>query len=150
PEWPRGSCGLLSSEEPVESLRKPRLLSSDGCGKHPISRVTEAEVTARLGSARVVPVLSVSDVDRAEAAARALLRGGLTSVEITFRTEVAAEAIRRVSAIEGLLVGAGTVLSAGQAELALAAGARFAVAPGTNVSVVAACQALGLPFFPGV
>lgn len=112
--------------------------------------MTEAEVTERLGSARVVPVLSVSDVDRAEAAAQALLRGGLTAVEITFRTEVAAEAIRRVSAIEGLLVGAGTVLSARQAELALAAGARFAVAPGTNLSVVAACQVLGLPFFPGV
>ena len=52
--------------------------------------------------------------------------------------------------IDGLLVGAGTVLSPAQAALAAEAGAAFAVAPGTNDAVVAACGELELPFFPGV
>lgn len=105
---------------------------------------------ALLCCTRILPVLAVNDADQAEAACRALLAGGVACAEITFRTDAAVDAIRRVSAISGLLVGAGTVLSAEQADLAAQAGAKFAVAPGTNDSVVAACRDLGLPFFPGV
>jgi 2-dehydro-3-deoxyphosphogluconate aldolase / (4S)-4-hydroxy-2-oxoglutarate aldolase len=98
----------------------------------------------------VVPVASLDDGDQAEATARALQRGGLDCIEVTFRTAAAAEAIRRARAVEGMLVGAGTVLSPEQAEEAAAAGADFAVAPGTNVAVVEACRRLDLPCFPGV
>jgi 2-dehydro-3-deoxyphosphogluconate aldolase / (4S)-4-hydroxy-2-oxoglutarate aldolase len=108
------------------------------------------DVVALLGRTRILPVLAVADADEAEAACRALIAGGIPCAEITFRTDAAVDAIRRVSGIDGLLVGAGTVLSPEQAALAAAAGARFAVAPGTNESVVAACRELGLPFFPGV
>jgi 2-dehydro-3-deoxyphosphogluconate aldolase / (4S)-4-hydroxy-2-oxoglutarate aldolase len=107
-------------------------------------------VVDTLGRIRVLPVLSVPDADRAEAACRALLAGGVSCVEITFRTDAAADAIRRVSGIDGLLVGAGTVLSPEQAVAASAAGACFAVAPGTSAQVVGACRELSLPFFPGV
>ena len=109
-----------------------------------------SDVVETLGRIRVLPVLSVPDVAAAEAACRALLAGGISCVEITFRTDAAAAAIRRMSGIDGLLVGAGTVLSPEQAEAAAAAGARFAVAPGTSESVIAACRELSLPFFPGV
>jgi 2-dehydro-3-deoxyphosphogluconate aldolase / (4S)-4-hydroxy-2-oxoglutarate aldolase len=110
----------------------------------------EDQVVARLGRARVVPVASLDDGDQAEAAARALLRGGLDCIEVTFRTAAAADAIRRARAVGGMLVGAGTVLTPEQAREAAAAGADFAVAPGNNPAVVEACRALGLPFFPGV
>ncbi len=110
----------------------------------------ESEVLALLRQARVLPVLSVERADQAVAACNALLAGGIRCVEITFRTAVAAEAIERVSRIEGLLVGAGTVLSATQAQAAFDAGARFALAPCTNAGVVAASRELGLEFFPGV
>ena len=109
-----------------------------------------SDVIETLGRIRVLPVMSAPDAGAAEAACRALLAGGISCVEITFRTEAAAEAIRRVSEIDGLLVGAGTVLSPEQAEAAAAAGARFAVAPGTSETVVEACRELELPFFPGV
>jgi len=115
-----------------------------------MSPTAETEIVETLGRIRVLPVMSVPDADGAEAACRALLAGGISCVEITFRTDAAAEAIRRVSAIDGLLVGAGTVLSPEQAEAAADAGARFAVAPGTSETVVEACRGLGLPFFPGV
>jgi 2-dehydro-3-deoxyphosphogluconate aldolase / (4S)-4-hydroxy-2-oxoglutarate aldolase len=99
--------------------------------------------------ARVVPVLTAGSADDAERACRALLAGGLSTVEITFRTDAAAEAIRRASAIEGLTVGAGTVLSVEQLDEAIDAGARFAVAPATNPVVIDAAQRACLPFIPG-
>jgi 2-dehydro-3-deoxyphosphogluconate aldolase/(4S)-4-hydroxy-2-oxoglutarate aldolase len=112
--------------------------------------MSEDDIVTRLGRARVVPVASLDDGDQAEATARALQRGGLDCIEITFRTAAAAEALRRARAVDGMLVGAGTVLSPEQAAVAADAGADFAVAPGTNPAVVEACRALGLPFFPGV
>jgi 2-dehydro-3-deoxyphosphogluconate aldolase/(4S)-4-hydroxy-2-oxoglutarate aldolase len=112
--------------------------------------VTEADVVEALGRVRVVAVTTVDDATQAEATARALLGGGLTCMEIAFRSSAAAEAIERVSRVDGVLVGAGTVLSAVQAEAAKNAGARFAVAPGTSDEVVTACRELDLPIFPGV
>ncbi|MGZ4333743.1 MAG: bifunctional 4-hydroxy-2-oxoglutarate aldolase/2-dehydro-3-deoxy-phosphogluconate aldolase [Gaiellaceae bacterium] len=109
-----------------------------------------SDVVERLAVLRIVPVLTVADTDDAERTCRALLAGGLSTVEITFRSDLAAEAIRRVASIDGLLVGAGTVLTPGHVGLAVEAGARFAVAPGTNASVVEAARDVGLPFFPGV
>jgi 2-dehydro-3-deoxyphosphogluconate aldolase / (4S)-4-hydroxy-2-oxoglutarate aldolase len=100
-------------------------------------------------AARVVPVLTVASADEAERACRALVAGGLTTVEITFRTGAAAEAIHRAAQIDGLVVGAGTVLSVAQLETALAAGAQYAVAPGTNPEVVEAARRAGVPFVPG-
>lgn len=98
---------------------------------------------------RVLPVVTADSAAEAEWVCRALLSGGLTSVEITFRTNVAAEAIRRASQIEGLEVGAGTVCSVAQLEAALEAGARFAVAPALNPDVVEAARRAGIPFVPG-
>jgi 2-dehydro-3-deoxyphosphogluconate aldolase/(4S)-4-hydroxy-2-oxoglutarate aldolase len=112
--------------------------------------VKEHEIVERLARARVVPVASLDHGDQAEQTARALQRGGIDCIEVTFRTAAAAEAIRSAREVPGVLVGAGTVLSPEQAAEAAQAGADFAVAPGTNPAVVAACAELGLPFFPGV
>jgi 2-dehydro-3-deoxyphosphogluconate aldolase / (4S)-4-hydroxy-2-oxoglutarate aldolase len=98
---------------------------------------------------RVVPVLTAESAEDAERACVAMLAAGLTSVEITFRTEAAVAAIRRASQIDGLTVGAGTVLAEAQLAAALDAGAKFAVAPSTNESVVRAAQAAGIEIVPG-
>jgi 2-dehydro-3-deoxyphosphogluconate aldolase/(4S)-4-hydroxy-2-oxoglutarate aldolase len=109
-----------------------------------------SDVVDRLAASRIVPVLTAENADEAERACDALLAGGLSCVEITFRTDAAADAIRRVARNEELLVGAGTVLSPDQLALALDAGARFAVAPGTSEAVVEAARVAGVPFVPGI
>lgn len=109
------------------------------------------EVLRRLRECRVVPMTTVDDADQAEQAALALVRGGLACIEITLRTDVALEALGRVrEAVDGVLLGAGTVLTTEQAQAAARMGADFAVAPGLNEDVVDCCHDLGLPFFPGV
>jgi 2-dehydro-3-deoxyphosphogluconate aldolase/(4S)-4-hydroxy-2-oxoglutarate aldolase len=106
-------------------------------------------VVARLRELRIVPVATVS-AERSAALGEILLRAGLPCLEVTFRNDDALDAIEEAAGVEGLLVGAGTILSAKQVEQAVAAGADFAVAPGSNDGVIKRCQELGLPFFPGV
>jgi 2-dehydro-3-deoxyphosphogluconate aldolase / (4S)-4-hydroxy-2-oxoglutarate aldolase len=117
------------------------------CG---VANEGEAAIVERLRACRVVPVATIEDPAVASTVGEALLAGGVGCIEITFRHPAAADAIRRAREVDGLLVGAGTVLSAEQARAAFEAGALFAVAPGTNDEVVAVCDDLGLPFFPGV
>jgi 2-dehydro-3-deoxyphosphogluconate aldolase/(4S)-4-hydroxy-2-oxoglutarate aldolase len=107
--------------------------------------------TTLLRGARIVPVIVIDDPDDAVPLARALVDGGLTCAEITFRTPRAAEAIGRIStAVPEIFVGAGTVLSPVQAATAWDAGAKFIVAPGFNPRVVDYCIAQGIPVYPGI
>ena len=101
----------------------------------------------------VVPVLPVVVVERREDAvpiARALVAGGLPAIELTLRTPAALDAIRAISdEVPEILVGAGTVVSPGQAKEARDAGARFLVSPGSTPTLLAAMTETGLPFLPG-
>lgn len=103
-----------------------------------------------IGRSRVLPVVAVEEPAVVEDLCAALFEGGITCIEITFRTAAAAAAIERAAEVDGMLVGAGTVLTVEQAHSAVRAGASFAVAPGTDDEVVGACADAGLPFFPGI
>lgn len=105
----------------------------------------------RLRGLGVVPVVVIRDPRRAVPLARALADGGLPCAEITFRTRAAAEAMRRIAAeAPDVLLGAGTVLTPGQAAAAREAGAQFVVSPGFDPRVVDYCREHGLPVYPGV
>ncbi|MBQ7223293.1 MAG: bifunctional 4-hydroxy-2-oxoglutarate aldolase/2-dehydro-3-deoxy-phosphogluconate aldolase [Erysipelotrichaceae bacterium] len=98
----------------------------------------------------IVPVVVIDDAKDAEALAEALIKGGLPCAEVTFRTAAAAEAISRITAkFPEMLVGAGTVLTIDQVDRAIAAGAKFIVAPGLNPKIVAYCIEKGVPVCPG-
>jgi 2-dehydro-3-deoxyphosphogluconate aldolase/(4S)-4-hydroxy-2-oxoglutarate aldolase len=108
------------------------------------------DVLDQLGGIGVVPVVEISDAAKAGALGRALAAGGLACAEITFRTPAAAAAIRAIrDECPDVLVGAGTVLTVEQADQAIAAGARFLVAPGLNPTVVRHVLDRGLPMLPG-
>jgi 2-dehydro-3-deoxyphosphogluconate aldolase / (4S)-4-hydroxy-2-oxoglutarate aldolase len=99
----------------------------------------------------LVPVIKIDDADCAPALGNTLVRSGFKVAEVTFRTNAAEEAIRRMSSeCPGLLVGAGTVTSPELATRAVAAGARFVVSPGFNPATVDWCLGQGIPILPGV
>jgi len=99
----------------------------------------------------IVPVVKIDDAKDAVPLAKALQKAGLSCAEITFRTEAAGEAIRRIRSQCGdFLVGAGTVLTTQQADSAWSAGASFLVSPGLNPGVVGHCLEKGYPIIPGV
>jgi len=98
----------------------------------------------------LIPVIKITDPAKAVPLARALCNGGLPAAEITFRTACAAEAISAITKeFPDMLVGAGTVLNAEQADRAAAAGAKFIVSPGLNPNTVRHCQKIGVPIIPG-
>ncbi len=112
--------------------------------------LSEAEVFERLELHRLVPVITLEAASQANALAEALVSGGLPVAEITFRTDSAIESIRRMAERGDLLVGAGTVLTPTQVDLAKAAGAKFVVSPGFNPRVVEHAKQVGMPICPGV
>ena len=98
----------------------------------------------------IVPVIVLNDAKDAVPLAKALVAGGLPVAEVTFRTNAAAESIRRmVAETPGMLVGAGTVTSIEKAKEALDAGANFIVTPGFNPEVVSWCVNNAIAVFPG-
>jgi 2-dehydro-3-deoxyphosphogluconate aldolase/(4S)-4-hydroxy-2-oxoglutarate aldolase len=104
-----------------------------------------------LALAPVVPVVIIDELAHAVPMARALVAGGIRSIEVTLRTPVALDAIRAIAAeVEGAVVGVGTVLDGYQLEAARAAGARFAVSPGASPKLLDAADAGELPLLPGV
>lgn len=98
---------------------------------------------------RIVPVVVVRDASRAEGLGEALVAGDLPVAEVTLRTPAAPAAIAAMARNPRLLVGAGTVLSAQQVDLAIDAGARFLVSPGFSPDVVARAKQRGVPIVPG-
>ncbi|MDQ7063376.1 MAG: bifunctional 4-hydroxy-2-oxoglutarate aldolase/2-dehydro-3-deoxy-phosphogluconate aldolase [candidate division KSB1 bacterium] len=100
---------------------------------------------------RLIPVVILDRAEDAEPLGEALLQAGLPLIEITFRTDAAAEAIRRISQrLPEMTVGAGTVIRTEQAQAALDAGATFIVSPGFSAAVSDFCVRQELPYFPGV
>jgi 2-dehydro-3-deoxyphosphogluconate aldolase / (4S)-4-hydroxy-2-oxoglutarate aldolase len=100
--------------------------------------------------APVIPVLTIDDATHARLIADALVAGGLNVIEVTLRTEAAFDAIAEMAKVEGAIVGAGTVLSGGEVQRSLDAGARFLVSPGLTEPLVEVAVSSGIPFLPGV
>ena len=99
----------------------------------------------------IIPVVSISNVKDAVPLAKALCEGGLSCVEVTFRTEAAGDAISVISKnVPEMYVIAGTVLTAKQADEAIEAGASMIVAPGLNPKIAKYCKENSYPYIPGI
>ncbi|MCW2766281.1 MAG: 4-hydroxy-2-oxoglutarate aldolase [Nocardioides sp.] len=115
-----------------------------------MSRPSDTSAGSLIDRVPVLPVVVLDRVEDAVPVARALVAGGLPAIELTLRTPVALDAIRAIAdEVPEILVGAGTVVTPGQAKQALDAGAQFLVSPGSTPALLAAMAETGLPFLPG-
>lgn len=106
-----------------------------------------SEMIQKMG---VVPVVVLNDAKDAAPLAKALCEGGLPCAEVTFRTDAAEDAIRIMTTeYPDMFVGAGTVLTIGQVDRAVEAGAKFIVSPGFNPEIVDYCLDKEIPIYPG-
>ena len=104
-----------------------------------------------LAATPVVPLVQADDPGVAIETAQALAAGGLGVVEVVFRTDRALECLAAVAEqLPDVVAGAGTVLSAEQAQKAIDAGAKFIVSPGLDDHVVEVAVDAGLPVYPGI
>lgn len=99
----------------------------------------------------VMPVVVIDDAAKAAPMARALLKGGLRTIEITLRTPAALDAIRAIAreTLEAV-VGAGTVLNEADLKAAIDAGASYALSPGATPAFLKAARDAPIPFIPGI
>jgi len=104
-----------------------------------------------IGDMGLVPVVVIDDSELAVPAAKALVDGGLNTMEITMRTEEGIKSIKKVKeAFPDMLVGAGTVLSVEKAKESVDAGAEFIVSPGLSTEIIEWCQKNDVVVTPGV
>jgi 2-dehydro-3-deoxyphosphogluconate aldolase / (4S)-4-hydroxy-2-oxoglutarate aldolase len=115
------------------------------------SDTRSAAVDALLQQAPVLPVITIEDIDDAVPLARALVDGGLPVLEITLRSEVALDAMRRIiGEVPKAIVGAGTVLRIDDLTAAIAAGCAFAISPGATEALYDAAERAVIPWLPAV
>lgn len=107
-------------------------------------------VTALLASNRAIPVVTFARAEDAVPVGAALLAGGVSVIEVTLRTPAGLEALRQLRReCPDLILGAGTILDAAQADAAVAAGARFLVSPGHTEALVDCAKRIGVSWMLG-
>ncbi len=109
------------------------------------------QIAELIRRATVIPVLTIERVEDAVPLARALVAGGVRTLEVTLRTPVAADAAKAIIAeVPDSVVGIGTILNAGDLARAEALGAKFGISPGATPELLKAVAASRLPFAPGI
>ncbi|MFW9785777.1 MAG: bifunctional 4-hydroxy-2-oxoglutarate aldolase/2-dehydro-3-deoxy-phosphogluconate aldolase [Candidatus Heimdallarchaeota archaeon] len=109
------------------------------------------KVFDKIKELKIIPIAVIHKVNDAVPLGRTLIEAGLPIIEITFRTEVAAESIQNLArTYTNLLIGAGTILKIEQVKQAINIGAQFIVTPGFNPKVVDYCLMEKIPIIPGV
>ena len=104
-----------------------------------------------LAQYKIIPVLVLEDLESGLRRCELLCECGLPGAEITFRTKAAESIIREASRrFPEMFIGAGTILNTADLHRAFDAGAKFAVAPGFNPTVVGEAMKNGYAFAPGI
>jgi 2-dehydro-3-deoxyphosphogluconate aldolase / (4S)-4-hydroxy-2-oxoglutarate aldolase len=112
---------------------------------------TQQKLAGLFSEARVIPVLTIERLEDAVPLARALVAGGVRTLEVTLRTPVALEAARAMIAeVPEAIIGIGTILNAADLSQAERLGARFGISPGATPELLRAAAQSALPFAPGV
>ena len=107
------------------------------------------KVYEQLAQTKLLPLYTATDLDFLAKVEEILLENDVPLIEVTFRSDLAAEAIKRLSESGKLMVGAGTVRTLAEAKIAVENGAQFVVSPAVVPSVIDYCLEQEIPVFPG-
>jgi 2-dehydro-3-deoxyphosphogluconate aldolase/(4S)-4-hydroxy-2-oxoglutarate aldolase len=111
----------------------------------------QEKLAALFRQAHVIPVLTIERLEDAVPLAKALVAGGVHTLEVTLRTPVAIEAAKAMMAqVPDAIVGIGTILNAGDLARAEEIGVKFGISPGATPELLKAAAASALPFAPGI
>jgi len=109
------------------------------------------DLIKKIDTAGIIAVLIVDEVQHAVPLAKALLAGGVDTIELTLRTPAALDAANVIKKeVPEITLGFGTVLTVDQVKAVVDVGADFAVSPGCNPKIIAEAYKQGLSFAPGI
>ncbi len=110
-----------------------------------------ASIQDIMNTSPVIPVMVINKIEQAVPLANALVEGGLKVLEITLRTPIALDAIKKIKAeVPGAIVGTGTVINLETLKQAIDVGSEFLVSPGVTENLIDAALKAGIPILPGV
>ncbi len=105
---------------------------------------------------KIIAIVRGVDVDSAVEVAKALYKGGIKLIEVTFNQKLPESFVDTVNSIKlikkncpDIIVGAGTVLNTEQVDLAISGGAEYIISPDTDKSVIEYSVKKGLVSLPG-
>jgi 2-dehydro-3-deoxyphosphogluconate aldolase/(4S)-4-hydroxy-2-oxoglutarate aldolase len=111
----------------------------------------QEKLAALFRAAAVIPVLTIERLEDAVPLARALVAGGVRTLEVTLRTSVAIEAAKAMMAeVPEAIVGIGTILNPADLARVEKLGVRFGISPGGTADLLKAAADSALPFAPGI
>lgn len=112
--------------------------------------MTKASVIQRILNEKVFAVLRLQRTEEIERVVEAIIKGGISIIEITMNSKNAEECIHRVSkAFPDCLIGAGTVIGVDAATRAIESGAKFLVSPVTDLDMLAVANEVGVASMAG-
>src|SRR5690606_11070791 len=112
--------------------------------------MTKDQVISRISKTGILPVIRASSADEARRAIDAICEGGIDTIEVTLTIPNAVDLIETLTReLPNVLIGAGTVLSADDAQRCIDAGARFIISPATDLDVIRTCNENKTVVMPG-
>ncbi len=114
-----------------------------------VDRKQRDTILGRMEQERISAIIRTNDEALARQAMQAAIDGGFRLVEFTLTTPGALALIGEFAKREGLIVGAGTVMTPARAREAVDCGALFLVSPVVDAEVIAGANALDVPIIPG-
>ncbi len=109
------------------------------------------EVLNEIHKGYLVAVIRGKNKEDAVEISKQAYQGGIRSLEVTFSTPGAEEAIAELVRIgdANMIVGAGTVLDGETARIAIMKGARYIVSPHFSPEIATVCNRYAIPYLPG-
>lgn len=113
----------------------------------------KSKVLTQVQNSGIVAVVRGNSKEEAYQTAKACIKGGVSSIELAFTAPNADQVIGKLNEEyaddENVLIGAGTVLDAPTARIAIIAGARYIVSPSFSEEVAKMCNLYTIPYIPG-
>lgn len=110
----------------------------------------EHEIYKEIKKTKLLPLYTAKDLTLLEKLEELLIKNDVKLIEVTYRSNLASAAIKKLAKSGNLIVGAGTVRSLDQAKDAVKNGAKFIVSPALIPEVIEYCIESDIPVFPGV
>ena len=111
--------------------------------------MTRATILEQLLATKIIAIIRLSESKPIFDLAQALHRGGIKAIEVTMGTPNALEEIHKLTQIEGVIPGVGSVIDAKTAKAAIEAGAQFVVTPVSKPEVIKMAHQYDKPILSG-
>ncbi len=111
--------------------------------------MTKASLLEQLLATKIIAIIRLSSSTSVFELAQALRKGGIKAIEITMGTPNALQEINKLSQIEGVIPGVGSVVDAKTAQAAIEAGAQFVVTPVSKPEVIQMAHKYDKPILSG-